>query len=311
MSIILSGIPTESPIALAASSAARLGLQAIVLNQRALTHDSIELTASSRACAGTLLCGRQQHDVATVTGIYSRNMAPTDLPECAATGRAAPSPLVQERATAWADIMNAWAECAPLRVANRPTTSMSNFSKPYQCQIIRRSGLQTPATLITNDPDEVRAFHTRHRKVIFKSISGVRSIVRLLDEANLKNLSRVSLLPTQFQAFVPGDNVRVHVVGRHCFAARIVSDAVDYRYATHDGLDVDMQTMTLPDDVASACVALAQALRLAFCGIDFKLTPDGSFVCFEVNTSPAYSYYEENTGLPISDALVRYLAGQD
>jgi hypothetical protein len=32
-------------------------------------------------------------------------------------------------------------------------------------------------------------------------------------------------------------------------------------------------------------------------------------VCFEVNPSPAYSYYQELTGAPISDALVRYLAG--
>jgi hypothetical protein len=29
--------------------------------------------------------------------------------------------------------------------------------------------------------------------------------------------------------------------------------------------------------------------------------------CFEVNPSPAYSYYESHTGQPISAALARYL----
>jgi glutathione synthase/RimK-type ligase-like ATP-grasp enzyme len=93
------------------------------------------------------------------------------------------------------------------------------------------------------------------------------------------------------------------------FAARARSEAVDYRYATRDGVDVTIEAVDLPDDVAGRCVGLAALLDLPFCGIDLRERPDGSWVCFEVNPSPGYSWYESAAGLPISRHLVMWLAG--
>ena len=70
-----------------------------------------------------------------------------------------------------------------------------------------------------------------------------------------------------------------------------------------------MAAVTLPDDVAAKCLALSQRLALPFCGIDLKRTADGRYYCFEVNPSPAYSYYEAQTRQPIARALACYLAG--
>ena len=56
---------------------------------------------------------------------------------------------------------------------------------------------------------------------------------------------------------------------------------------------------------------LSQGLGLAFAGIDLKITPDNRVFCFEVNPSPAFSYYEANTGQPIARAVAHYLAGMD
>jgi hypothetical protein len=44
--------------------------------------------------------------------------------------------------------------------------------------------------------------------------------------------------------------------------------------------------------------------------MDLRRTPDGGFVCFEVNPSPAYSFYQDRTGQPIATAIARYLAGE-
>jgi hypothetical protein len=41
-----------------------------------------------------------------------------------------------------------------------------------------------------------------------------------------------------------------------------------------------------------------------------KITPDNQVYCFEVNPSPAFSYYEEHTQQPIAYAVARYLAGK-
>ena len=191
---------------------------------------------------------------------------------------------------------------------NRAAASASNMSKPFQAQLIRRAGLLTPPTLITNDPERVRAFRARHGRVVFKSISAVRSIVRELTPEALRRLERVRALPTQFQAHIEGVDVRVHVVGERTFACEIRSEAVDYRYASRDGLGVEMRSVELPAEVAARCAALARALRLPLCGIDLRRTPEGMFHCFEVNPSPAYSYYQEHTGQPIAEAIVDLLA---
>jgi glutathione synthase/RimK-type ligase-like ATP-grasp enzyme len=155
----------------------------------------------------------------------------------------------------------------------------------------------------------VARFEARHGPLVYKSTSSIRSIVRVLDDESRDRLDRLRHLPTQFQRREPGHDVRVHVVGGAVLAARARSDAVDYRYAGRDGLEVELEPVELPADVADRCVALAAALELPFCGVDLRARPDGTWVCFEVNPSPGYSWYETGAGLPISATLVRWLAG--
>ena len=139
------------------------------------------------------------------------------------------------------------------------------------------------------------------------SASGVRSIVRRVGDEQLARLDRLRDGPAQFQAFVPGRNVRVHTVGNSVFATAIESDAVDYRYAHLDGLTARLRPVELPAAVNDACLRLAQACDLLFAGIDLKETPSGEFVCFEVNPCPGFLYYERHTGQPISLAVADLL----
>jgi glutathione synthase/RimK-type ligase-like ATP-grasp enzyme len=183
----------------------------------------------------------------------------------------------------------------------------SNASKPYQAQLIARTGFLVPDTLVTNVPDEVREFRAQHGRIVYKSLSAVRSIVREFDDEDERRLERIRALPTQFQAYVPGRDVRVHTVGGRVFATAVDCEATDYRYAARDGMPVEMSTYRPPDDVAERCVRLSAALGLLLAGIDLRLRPDGRWVCFEVNPMPAFSYFESLTGLPISEAVVRLL----
>ena len=137
-------------------------------------------------------------------------------------------------------------EDLPCPVVNRIGGGMSNNSKPYQALLLRRAGLKVPTTLVTSDPAAARAFQAEHGEVIYKSASGIRSIVRRLGPDQLARLAFLRDGPAQFQAFVPGRNVRVHTVGDAVFATRIETEAVDYRYAHLDGLDVAMTPVTLP-----------------------------------------------------------------
>ena len=192
-------------------------------------------------------------------------------------------------------------------VVNRMGGGMSNNSKPHQLLLIAQAGLLVPPTLVTNDPAAVRAFIGEHNGLIYKSISGIRSVVRRLGHAQMERLDFLRHGPTQFQAFVHGDNVRVHTVGSQIFATRIRTEAVDYRYARRDGLSVDMEPTDLPPGVAVACLQIARNLGLLHAGIDLKVTPEGEWYCFEVNPCPGFVYYERQTGQPISLALAELL----
>jgi len=48
---------------------------------------------------------------------------------------------------------------------------------------------------------------------------------------------------------------------------------------------------------------------LAVAGIDLRRTPEDEWYCFEVNPSPAFSFYEEATHQPIAEAIAALLAG--
>jgi glutathione synthase/RimK-type ligase-like ATP-grasp enzyme len=190
---------------------------------------------------------------------------------------------------------------------NRPSAAATNRSKAFQLGVIANSGFAVPDTLLTNDPDDVRAFCTEHPRVIYKSVSGVRSIVALLDPTDAVRLEHVTTCPTQFQQYIPGTDYRVHAVCDELFACRIDSDAIDYRYAGMLGSSLAMQSVELPDEVAQRCHHATKCLGLSLAGIDLRLDPHGTWWCFEVNTSPGFIWFEHHTGQPIADAIAHRL----
>lgn len=208
------------------------------------------------------------------------------------------------RADAAQHILRTFLDLTDTPVVNRTAAMGSNRSKPWQIMLIRRLGFDVPPTLISNDPDRVRAFHARHGRLIFKSASAVRSVVREMTAEDFARLPAVRACPVQFQALVEGLDVRVHVVGDRLFATACHSPVVDYRYAAGEA---QLVPHTLPDAIAQRCIALAQQLDLPVAGIDLKQRPDGGWSCFEVNPSPGFSWFEAETGQPIAAAIAQLL----
>jgi glutathione synthase/RimK-type ligase-like ATP-grasp enzyme len=186
-----------------------------------------------------------------------------------------------------------WLDFADLLVVNRPRAMSSNNSKPYQAQAIIAAGFASPETLVTTDACEAREFITLHGGAVYKSISGVRSVAAFADADDLR-LRTALACPTQFQRRIPGADVRVHVVGHKVFACRIAKDAIDYRYAARTGHHIEMTETTLPSDVSDRAVRLCADLGLHIGGLDLRQDVDGSWVCFEANPSPAFSFFDRS-----------------
>jgi glutathione synthase/RimK-type ligase-like ATP-grasp enzyme len=242
-------------------------------------------------------------DLDEITGVYTRFLGPEGRKSPDLAGEAAPA-MYFEYDTG----LMALFEDLPCVVVNRLGGGMSNNSKTFQALLVRQCGLLTPPTLVTNDPQAARRFYEEcGGKVIYKSLSGIRSIVRRLEPEQLDRLSLLRHGPAQFQAFVPGENVRVHTVGNQWFATRVHSESVDYRYAGREGQEVNMEPTTIPPSVAESCLRLARQFDLVMTGIDLKETPNGDYYCFEVNPCPGFLYYERHTGQPISASLADLL----
>lgn len=305
--ILVCGIPSEPPLQLVTDAAERLGVSYVLFNQREALHNDMHLEIRDGRIAGTLRIHEADWPLHEFSGAYTRLMDHKNLPELQPRGRTPTESESIYKSNLLHSALSEWLEIANCRVMNRNRAMSSNMSKPFQAQFAIRAGFRTPTTLVTNEAKEVRNFLRVHRRVVYKSVSSVRSIVQMLNDVKLNDLRKVRNLPTQFQAFVPGVNVRVHVVGDSIFATEIHSEAIDYRYATDDGADVAMIPVELPPEIAARCFNLSRELSLPLCGIDLKRTPEGDYYCFEANPSPAYSYYQENSGQDIATAIVRYL----
>jgi glutathione synthase/RimK-type ligase-like ATP-grasp enzyme len=196
----------------------------------------------------------------------------------------------------------------PSVVVNRVRASVSNDSKLYQQLLLASFGFRTPRTLVTTVPEEAAAFYEAcGKKIIYKSLSGVRSIVRRLKEEDLPRLELVRNCPVQFQEVVEGVDVRVHTVDDKVFATELISQASDYRYAASTGHSLTARAIDLASDVASACVQLARSAGLMVAGIDLRRALDGQYYCFEINPSPGFMFYERATQQPISEAVAKLL----
>jgi glutathione synthase/RimK-type ligase-like ATP-grasp enzyme len=308
--ILVCGIPSESPVQGVIAAAGCTGVHCEVVNQRQAAFHGLDLQMSDHGLRGSIALACGTVPLASIRGVYVRLMDYESLPECRALGRQTGSSDRHRRAVAFHAGLHDWLDIAKCRVLNRPKHMASNMSKPFQSQFIRQCSFRIPRTIITNDPDAVRSFKRCCGRVIYKSTSSIRSIVRELTRASMRELDRVEHLPTQFQEYIPGTNLRIHVVGDRFFATEIRCEAVDYRYAGRENSDVQMRPVTLPGRFREACLALCKCLGLPLAGIDFKRTDQGEYYCLEVNPSPAYNFYQDHTGQPIAEAIVDYLEGQ-
>lgn len=302
MPVLLWGLSTERPLAAVREELARLGAPVSIVDQHRVLDTEVRLGVG-RGLHGAVRVRDRWVDLDAVSAVYLR---PYDTRSVRAVAREGPDSAAWRHALGVEHALSCWSELTPALVVNRLEAMAANNSKPYQLEQLRGLGFAVPETLLTTDPQAARDFWERHGEVIYKSVSGTRSVVSRLRPEHTERLKDVSFCPTQFQRYVPGTDHRVHVVGDEVFACEVLSEADDYRYpGCHE---VEIRACHLPRDVEDRCRLASAALDLPVAGVDLRLTPEGEWYCFEVNPSPAFNYYEGRTGQPIGKAIARLLA---
>ncbi len=301
--ILICGIPTETPVALLIQQLEERKLPYLLFNQRNFASTNIFYEIINGKIQGYIELNDVTVELHNITGVYNRLINFTNIPEY----EEATQEAVRHHCAKLHDTINQWLEITDARVVNKNSSMVSNMSKPFQTQLIAAFDLDIPETIITNQPKDVVEFLRKKKRVIYKSASGVRSIVQELTDEDIPELQKICWCPTQFQEYVEGNNIRVHVLGNQVFSTLINSDATDYRYDS----GTEYIPIDLPDNVNQSCIALTKSLGMCFSGVDLKYDKTKNrYICFEVNPSPAYSHYEKHSGQKISQALAYYLLGK-
>lgn len=199
-------------------------------------------------------------------------------------------------------------------VINPPEHGLGMQLKPLELLLAQRQGLRTPRTLISNDPQAVRAFIEElsgQGQVVFKPSAG-GSLCKPVTPEVLQKLALIRSAPVTFQEQVKGQAVRVTAVdGQVVSAVRLLSDHLDYRNdPKYENQQLVYEQVRLPEAVAKGCLELIRSYGLIYSGIDLIETPEGEYVFLEANCSPLYLDIELRANAPITAeicvALLKY-----
>ena len=247
-------------------------------------------------------------DFADVGSIWCRTMQPSGFPADLNAADRKFAQIEAERA------LSGLLSLPDIVWVNHPHRHILANAKPAQLALARRLGLAIPATIISNDPDEVRAFIAdAPGPVIYKCFSQGLDLppdqaqyTGVVGAAEQTRLDLIRATPGVFQHYVEkAFELRVTIVGEHVFAGRIHSQAeaasaIDWRRRP---FDMDKEPYDLPDDVAAKLKAFMRAFGLVYGAFDLIVTPEGRYVFLEINPAGQYMWVETTTHMPITAAL--------
>ncbi|GAA0916185.1 ATP-grasp ribosomal peptide maturase [Nonomuraea longicatena] len=253
---------------------------------------------------GRLVTATRQVDLERVRAVYYRRPTPYPTPPASQ----AATFVSREAKFGLGGIL----ATLPCRYVSHPWTLLAAEHKPLQLSAAQRAGFAVPATLMTNDVEEARAFAAEHGQLVYKPLRG-GSYTGADGEPCTIWTSPVQLGDLddgightihQFQARVDKTaDLRVTVAGGQVFCVRLDSRLLDWR-ADYEGITYTV--IAPPAGLPDKCFAFLAELGLPFGAFDFALTEDGP-VFLECNPNGQWGWIEDETGLPIARAIADLL----
>jgi len=163
--------------------------------------------------------------------------------------------------------------------------------KLQQLDRLRRAGLPVPPSLASSSPEAVRDFASRHGNVIYKPLAGGAMVRRLqCEDLEGQRLELLGNSPVLFQAEIPGEEFRAYVLdGEPVAAFQIPTEGVVDARANIS----QVRPAELPSSAWELCLQAASTLGMVFAAVDLRRTPDGAYVLFECNPTPAISFFDD------------------
>lgn len=176
--------------------------------------------------------------------------------------------------------------------------------KGLQSKIMQDNGIRIPKTIVTNDANALEKFYIENNKnIIYKPVRGGAYTQKLKDEDLLRKESLINC-PCQLQECIDGIDIRVYAFETgEIYAGEILAQSLDFRADEN----AKINKHNLPKKIQKDCLKIMKLLGLKYSGIDIRLSNSGEYVFIEANPAPMFVHFENMTGYPITDTLIKNL----
>jgi ATP-grasp ribosomal peptide maturase len=280
----------------------------------------VSLTASfDRSWRVRVTCANGPVDLAAVRSVFYRRPGDFDMPP----GLSGPE-LQFARAQARVGLGGVLA-ALPARWVNHPSALADAEYKPRQLSLAVTAGFATPRTLVTNDPDAVRAFAEHVGDMVVKSLAEpiiheagtytpvwTRRLTRV-DTEGARSLAGVEVTAHLFQEWLDkAYEVRLTAVGDRLFPVAIIAGSDEARVDWRSDYDaLTYRVVGCPDAIAVGIRRYLAANGLRYGAFDFIVTPGGQWVFLECNGAGQWGWLAEECALPIAESIADELIGAD
>lgn len=181
-------------------------------------------------------------------------------------------------------------------------------SKIVQLKWARLCGFKLPETLISNSPEDIKAFiqSNNQKSVIYKPFfpkcwaeqDGIKMIYT--DKVSFEDLpsdTMLQVVPGIYQQYVEKKyELRVTCFGSHISAVKIdsqkyASGKIDWRKISGD--ELSLSEVELPQVIQDKIILFMKKIGVVFGCFDFIVTPDNEFVFLELNEQGQFLWVEE------------------
>lgn len=243
-------------------------------------------------------------------------------PERLKDGRFGDGPEGRLGLAEWAEAIEALlAHVPPRKWMNHPAANSGASHKLLQLTVAGTLGFKVPATLLTMNPDEARAFfRTNDGRVIVKPLSaayleradGRDSLIytNAIGESHLEHLDDLLLCPTLFQQRISKElDVRITIVDSeiHGMALHACDERGEQRcdIRRNNMVDVRYSQIEIPQQVESCLRRMMEHFALRFAAVDMVVSNAGDWFFLEVNPNGQWAWLDLDGGAQIAESFVR------
>lgn len=191
-------------------------------------------------------------------------------------------------------------------------------NKLLQLKIAKQIGFEIPATLITTSKEHLISFYEEQgRRIIIKPISQTRLdnnespsfiFTNRITQEQIDNIEKFDLTPCIYQREIEKEyEIRVTVVGSSVFAASVDSQKDEETMLDWRKKKLTFKAIKIPSQVENKCIEIVKSLNLSFGAIDLIKDRNGNYIFLEINPNGQWAWIENQTGLDISEAIIKEL----